>query len=771
MPLTRHSAWTVLGLLCGLALSGCVDSHESLRYVGRRPLQHYQNAATQIDYADVEPVAQAELLESTEPRRLSRLAKDNIREMTLAEAIHIALSHAEIIRRNGGIVDSFDVAPSVYDSAIQETQPLFGVGGSNTRGVEDALSDFDAQFTTSMLWGRDARISNSFFTGGGLVNGLTLTDETGIFVARLEKTLANSGILAIQHDWNYSGSNAPSRMFPSVYTGKVQAEYRQPLLAGSGVEFTRVAGPRNQRVGINRGVLIARIQQDVVLGDLEARLQDLLIEVENTYWELYLAYQVYHSEVAARNTALDAWDQMVNLADRVKASAEIQARRNYYDTRARAETALSELYSTESRLRRLLGMPINDGDVIRPRDEPVAAELNVDWHATLAEALMNRVELRQQKWRIKELELELRAAQNLARPDLDFVSNYRVNGFGDQLLAYDDRDSVGTAQGLRSGYESLTQGEQTGWNLGFEFSWRMGLRAEHAQVRNIELRLAKARAYLAAKELDIGHELATAVQELDRSHQVMQTSFNRQALAREHVAQLKFEQDNTFDQSEISANDVDLYLRTELSVRDTRNAYYSNLIEYNKALAALEYRKGSLLKYNNVLLQEGDWKPEAYHNALRRAWARSYGIAARYISPEPEPISTDRRQFLLPDPAEDGERVPSSLPTELPPPAAPEPEPATANRTELEIPLVSFDQPLAIESVDWNAEPPAFISSQTDQSLMPAAPAATGTAESAQPTTARRSRLADLGEPQLAIPDFDDVEPVRIVSPAPTSTP
>ncbi len=41
---------------------------------------------------------------------------------------------------------------------------------------------------------------------------------------------------------------------------------------------------------------------------------------------------------------------------------------------------------------------------------------------------------------IRSLELQLKAAKNLSRPRLDFVSQYRINGFGDNLLGEEDDD-------------------------------------------------------------------------------------------------------------------------------------------------------------------------------------------------------------------------------------------------------------------------------------------------------------------------------------------
>lgn len=650
-----------LRLVAGLYLltclaTGCHETMRPLRYFGDANLNYYKDVASQIEYPHVETETADAVKFSRAPHRLGQDGEqfnpDNVWKMTLAEAIHTALQNNEIIRRAGGVLDDPDGTQSVYDPAIQETEPLFGVGRTGRRGIEDALSDFDARFTTNMLWGRSEQVQNNLFQSGGLPAGSTLQSDTGNFTARLEKNFAQSGQFAISHQMNYLGDNVPFRLFQSAYTGFLRAEYRQPLLAGSGAEYTRIAGPIGTNVGLDRGVVIARINNDISLADFEARVRDLLKEVEDAYWDLYLSYQVFHNEMLAKNYILEKWQQQEALLRTETQSKipEAQARANYFDAEARVENALADIYANETRLRRLLGLPINEGKYIRPADEPTAAPVDYDWHLSLAEAITRRVELRRQKWRIKRLELQLRAAQNLVRPRLDFVSNYQVNAFGDQLFGYNDADGT-TDQGFRSAYETLTQGNQTGWNLGFEFSLPLGLRSEHSQVRNIELRLAKDRAYLAAKELDIGHELAQALQQAARNYETAISNFNRQSAAKDQVesidARIRFsssgvERETLFDQ----------LLRAALGLRDARLAYYSALIEYNKALADIHYRKGTLLELNNVHLAEGLWEPGAYQEALRRAYARSFGIDANHVHAEPEVFEShgyEEIELLIPE--------------------------------------------------------------------------------------------------------------------------
>ncbi|MGH7127752.1 MAG: TolC family protein, partial [Planctomycetaceae bacterium] len=470
------------------------------------------------------------------------------------------------------------------------------------------------------------------------------------------------------------------------YTGSLSADYRQPLWAGFGTAFTRTAGPLRGGfaaiTGVSQGVVIARINNDITIADFEAAVRNQLKDVEDTYWFLYLAYRDYDTAVAARDATLRIWERTKEIIDvgglgalpgglgpAVTPADEAQARDQYFFARAAAERALNTIYEQELRLRRLLGLPVNDGKVIRPVTEPITAEFIPDWYVCLAEALTQRVELRRQKWQIKSLELQLAAAKSLTNPRLDLVGNYRVNAFGDQLLGESDDDEAGTVQGLDSAYETLTQGDQTGWMLGFEFSMPIGFRQAHAQVRNYELRLAKARDVLATQEREISHELAFAIQDLVVEYQTARTNLSRREAARRRVELFQIQVDEGEDAQ-------DELLRALQSLAEAESAYFSSLVGYQQAIAQLEFFKGTLLEWNNVHLAEGPWNPKAYQQALQRAMARSHAMPAPWLETEPHEFELPGPpQIHLPAHVPPGSVIPEEPrhPPEQAPPPAPKP--------------------------------------------------------------------------------------------------
>ena len=667
------------GSLLGTSLLGCASDPE-LKYLGGdKELSYYQTAATTIDYPAVDTQTAPEAAYAKRPRTVLDRENEEIWSLPLNEAIQLAIQNNSVIRSRSNfgvpsaILSAGDNSRSVYDPAIQESGVLFG-----GRGVSAALSAFDAQLSSSMIWGRNEVPQNNSFFGGGVGGGSALVTETGASNTQLSKTFAYGGSLSVANVINYSGNNIPAaaQLFRSVYTGNVSAQYTQPLLAGAGAEFTRIAGPVTQNFsglsGVNQGVLIARINQDITLADFESSVLTMLKDVEDLYWDLYVRYREYDTTVTNRNSALQSWREAHRILEAggkpgFKPSDEAQARDFYFQSRSLAETALANVYSAEITLRRILGMSVNDGRMIRPSDEPTTAAFRPSWEASLTEALTQRVELRRQKWNIKSLEFQLHAAESLTRPSLNFVSGYQINGLGDQLLGHNNSPNQ-----FSTVYGSILNNNFTGWNLGFQFQMPLGFRAAHAQVRNLELRLAKSRDILQAQEIDISHEVAQDFQNLAVQYTTAQSNFNRMLAAKQRVELFRAE-------VEAGTKTFDVLLRALASQAEAEVAYYRSLTDYNKAIVALHFHKGTLLPYDSVWLSESDWTPAAYCDALRHAWARTHAIDASHVNTEPEEFVAQpgwSAQELGPsDGSQPHPAVPYETDIELPPRPAP---PATA---------------------------------------------------------------------------------------------
>jgi len=635
-----------------VVFSGCRSGQPKISYLGDAEFSYYRANATEIDYPALEFATDDQVATTAAPHTLLDVDEMPIRDITLAEAIRIGLTNAEIIRNNGqflspnnNLYTAGERAPSNLDPAIQESGVLFG-----GRGIEAALSDFDAQLNSSLFWRRNRQYQNQAIAAPGTPASIAEVDQ-GLFNIGLQKQFAQGGTVTLDHDVNYNFSNTGTPLFPSAFTGDVIAAYRQPLLAGAGSEFTRIAGPIQPNfggiTGVSQGVVIARINNDISIADFEAALRNLVKDIEDNYWDLYLAYRQYDVAVTAYNAAAATWRQAdieFETGTTTRAAAA-QAKDQLFATRAQADNARSGIYAQETRFRRLIGLAVNDGAVLRPADEPITAQFIPDWKTSLTESLTRRLELRRQKWLIKSLDLQLRAAKNLTRPQLDILAEYRLNGFGDHLIGVGEGDDAGTTQGLNNFYSTLTRADTTGYGIGVELNIPIGFRSALAQVRNYELRLAKAQKVLAVQEQEIAQELAAAFQEVARSYAAAKSNMNRYLAAEENV---RFLEPRRRERDLL----IDEFLRAQTRRAEAESAYFTSLIEYNKSLTNLFFREERLLAHDNISLSEGPWVSEAYADAERRAWARSYAIDNDHLHTVPEvfasPAPVDGPEFAAP---------------------------------------------------------------------------------------------------------------------------
>ncbi|MGA2060321.1 MAG: TolC family protein [Thermoguttaceae bacterium] len=625
---------------CFIILAGC-QPQQPFYFHEDPELTHYKGVATEIEYPDVDSCTLGDVQGAIRPFSLQNNQPTAVWDLKLEDAIRNALTNNKIMRTIGGQVQGppdfitrAGETPSIYDPAIAESNPR--------SGVEAALSAFDTQFSLSSVWDKTDTPSITFFPGAPPIVMESMQD-TNSFQAQLQKTNATGGTFSLRNITSYSKQDVYYEYFgpqaspiPANWTTNFQAEMRQPLLRGAGVQFNRIAGPGAQP-GLYNGVMLARINTDIALADFEASVRNLVADVETTYWELYFNYRSLDAVVAGRESALVTWRRVYELskhgAKGGEAATEAQARENYFLFRTSVETALSALYDTEAKLRYLMGLAATDGRLIRPIDEPTTAKVSFDWGDAQCEALARSVELRQQKWVVKRRELELIASKNFLLPQLDAVGKYTWTGFGNKLIqSSGGTGDIFSTDPLPNAFQSLTDGNLQSWELGFQFSMPIGFRREMAGVRNADLQLAKERAKLQEAELELSHQLSFAIRDMEDAERLSETNFNRRIAAQRQVEAVAA----AYETGTIT---FDVLLSSQQRLAQAESDYYRSVINYNKAIMQVHYRKGSLLEYNGVYLAEGPWPGKAYFDARRRARARDASTYMDYGFTQPKVIS------------------------------------------------------------------------------------------------------------------------------------
>ncbi len=606
-------------------------------------ISYHDDAALRIEYPDARscpsPQGSAAAL-AQKPRALIDPSQVPSLDMTLEEAVQRAMQSSPVLRNIGGtVVASPQGVVTSYEPGLAHANPTFG--------VEAALSAFDAQYNQSLRWekfdGPQNINANAFNFGGG---GGTLPFLVGVqqrttatYLSELSKRSATGATYTLRNSILYTRTQDRSvntQLFPSSFSGFIEAEYRQPLMRGAGVEYNRIAGP-GAPVGQYNGVLIARVNEDVSLADFERAVIDLVSDVEETYWNLTTAYRVYEATAKGRESALQTFQyQQVRLeVGTGRRDEEAQARSQFYQFESQLQTALAGtqgIYELEQQLRYLIGMPATDDTLIRPSTDPVTTQVVFDWQDSLGQSLARRVEIRRQKFNVRRRELELTAARLGRAPQLDFVGAYRYRGFGDHLIGDGDN-------GPNDNFvDSLTDGDFQEWAAGIELTAPIGLRQASAAVAHARLNLRREQAVLSETELRISHDLSDASRSVELTHQLVETNYNRYLSDLRQVDVLRRRYRDGTD-------NINFLLQAQRQVVTSESEFYRSIANYNIALRDFHEQKGSLLAYNRIGLSEGQWCPGAERDAYE---------LGRFLTPaaHPETICVPRGVSTMPfDPA------------------------------------------------------------------------------------------------------------------------
>ncbi len=300
----------------------------------------------------------------------------------------------------------------------------------------------------------------------------------------------------------------------------------------------------------------------------QTNIRFFVVKVIEAYWELYFHYRNLEAARTGFGAADAIWKQAKTRKEKElvggEATDEAQSRAQYFAFKSRLEQAKSDLHHQESRLRHLLGMS-NDGRLIQPIDQPSKARFEYDWDEINDESVNSSPELRRQRWRVKQNELQLLDAKKQLSPEID----------ADALWA------------------QLTEGEFREWRTGFP-QLRLGSRAKLTQVRGQQLQLKRSRKRL--EQLELAQQLSSAVRRLRDRYRVAQTQFKALKAARDQVS--------AAETGYRVAQSVPLAVVLDAQSRQSQTEidYFRTLTEYQIANSEVHYRKGSLLEHHGIKL-------------------------------------------------------------------------------------------------------------------------------------------------------------------------
>jgi hypothetical protein len=374
-----------------------------------------------------------------------------------------------------------------------------------------------------------------------------------------------------------------------------------------------------------KGILVTGIDAGLSRNELERSVNQMLLNVEVAYWNLYGSYWQLYSREQALRFAYETWkiagakykNGQIGLADFA------QVRGQYELFRSQRLQALDTALDNDRQLRAMLGLPIDNGVRLVPSDAPTLVEKHPDWQAAWAVA-KNRPELRMARDEVKAARLNVVVTDKIVAPIL-------------RACGVEKRDEIEDGAVTTADYRFV----------------------ETDGVRKAHLQLARACLVLQDQELKAKRFLGLYYRRMSSGYaQIKAARAQREAFA----TQLKIRCDlyrvgNSGTGTGSQAATLNLLLESQRFWADALAAEFQAVVTYNNALAGLEYGKGTILAHAHVTLADeppaGDTVRAVFYERkrTRSRVSREPSVLANSVLNVPAP--------LIDNPGATAEKAPS----------------------------------------------------------------------------------------------------------------
>ena len=529
--------------------------------------------------------------------RSARSAAAELQETRPKTPLPTTLQATSIQRPQFGTVDAN--AP-IYRMSLQEAIQRAALNNKEAR-----VAAYEPSIEETRQIEAEARFDPAFFLNGTYeINRLLSPGQSGIqpqpFEPREFRTLSGqAGIRQLlptgaQAEWSYRlqsiQSNSEFQFFPpgssdaisfqNYYLSELLLRVTQPLLRDFGTDVNRA------RISISQNTRRASLLE------FRRTLEEQLFNVEQTYWQLVQAEAEVRIQQDLLDRSIDTYriieSRFVNGLDvsRVQvsqASSFVEAQRAVLLQAHRRVGDLSD------QLKRLLNddaFPVAGMVTILPGDMPLVEQIHFELGDSIDTAMDNRPELGQQLARIRSAEITEVVGRNNLLPQLNFTGSVSLQGVG-----------LNVGQALKD----QRQWEDISSSLGLEFEIPIGNRAARAIMRRVQLQRLQAITQYKNLIDQVQQEVKTSLREVEVTWDVIVQ--RRQARFAAADSLLAIQQRAEAGEA-LTPTFVQLQLDAQERLARAQAEEAAAITDYNVAISRLERSKGTLLRYNNVVMEE-----------------------------------------------------------------------------------------------------------------------------------------------------------------------
>jgi outer membrane protein TolC len=231
--------------------------------------------------------------------------------------------------------------------------------------------------------------------------------------------------------------------------------------------------------------------------------------------------------------------------------------------------------------------PVSTGDLILPADLPTDQPIHFDIAEQIQIALTYRAELAQQQVKIDSAEVTIKAAESNELPKLDLTGSVGVLGVG---------------RGFNSAFKDQGRFDFVDYSFGFQFEVPIGNR----EARAIYARTMLQRMQAVTQYRGLVDQVTL---EVKKAHREVETTWNemiqaRQARIASEEELRRLEIDERLREGAMSPSFIQTKIDAQTRLSDLSRREVAAISNYNIAISGLERAKGTLLRYDNVVLEQ-----------------------------------------------------------------------------------------------------------------------------------------------------------------------
>jgi len=449
------------------------------------------------------------------PTEISGLVRDGKVRLTEQQAVEMALRYN-------------------LEVNIERHTPLL-----NLWAVEEQKGVYDPLGTFNFDWDREKSPTTSALQGGN-----SITNVLTLYQFGYEQKFSTGSTF----EMNFLGSRGRTTSFFSslvpAITTSFEVLFRQNLLKGFG------------RIPADYQIEISRTNLEISQQEFKRRAVELILRVQDQYWNLRFALEAIRVEDTALEAARTLLEQNVARFE-VGSASRLEVLQGEAELALRQEERIRVGYrhrQIQDQLIRLISDyedPRSFPFEIVPADLPDADfQVSESFERLQAIAQELRPELQQSDLQIENERVNLDLSRNELRPTLDLVAGYQQFGLGGQRIVRDfsggftDPEIIDIIPGgLEDSLDQLFSSEFYGYLLGFEV--RLPVFNREARARNAQAQISYDRAVLSRQNVQqlVSLEIRDALTQLEMNQASLKTGSSglRAAQERLEAEQARFE--------------------------------------------------------------------------------------------------------------------------------------------------------------------------------------------------------------------------------------